>query len=267
MDKESLPKAKRDIQIAFFDVDGTLVDMDSKKITPAVLKTLQDMQKNGIRMVMATGRGPTAIPHFDGFDFDAYITYNGAYCFQGDHEIYKLPIPAEDVRKLVENCAAINRPVAIASANWVKTNGADQDLRDYFWISKQTPKIADDFDEACKQDIYQMMSGGYEDEYEQILKDVDGARITAWWDRALDIVPASVSKGTAVEKVLDYFGLQKEQSIAFGDGENDVELLKAAGHGIAMANANPVLKEAADEICRSVKEDGVADWWQKNRPC
>ena len=64
-------------------------------------------------------------------------------------------------------------------------------------------------------------------------------------------------KGNAVNAVLDYYGFSKEEAIAFGDGENDVEMLEAVGTGVAMGNAGDEVKARAAAICRPVEEDGV----------
>ena len=84
-----------------------------------------------------------------------------------------------------------------------------------------------------------------------------GSKITAWWDRAIDVIPASSGKGIGVDKILDYYGFDKSQAIAFGDGNNDIELLEAVGWGLAMANASDELKAVADEVIGHVAEDGI----------
>lgn len=61
--------------------------------------------------------------------------------------------------------------------------------------------------------VYQLMVGCGKEEYEALLKDVDGARITAWWPRAADITPAKGNKGVGVEKVLEYYHLKKRMRL------------------------------------------------------
>ena len=63
-----------------------------------------------------------------------------------------------------------------------------------------------------------MMMGGRNDEYDDILKDVENARITAWWDRAVDIIPVNGGKGKGIEAILEYYGIDRSESMAFGDG-------------------------------------------------
>ncbi len=252
----NLPDYK-DIKIAFFDIDGTMIDIGSRKITPNMLKTLSDLQKNGIKICIATGRPPAILPHFQGIDFDTYLTFNASYCYTNDEVIFRNPIPPADVQTVIRNAAKIHRPLALAGASRMGANGSDKDLADYFAISQHDLVIADDFDQLSKEEIFQIMIGCREEEYETILEDVKGARITAWWDRAADIISATGSKGYGIEKVLDYYHLDKRQAIAFGDGANDIEMLQTVGLGVAMGNAGEHVKAAADDICGTAADDGI----------
>ena len=65
------------------------------------------------------------------------------------------------------------------------------------------------------------------EEYAQILQGTENTQITAWWDKAADIIPLNCGKGNAVNAVLNYYGLSKDEAIAFGDGRNDIEMLEA----------------------------------------
>ena len=64
-------------------------------------------------------------------------------------------------------------------------------------------------------------------------------------------------EGIGIEKMLAYYGLDKAEALAFGDGNNDREMLQAVGTGVAMENGSPELKALADEICGPVYEDGI----------
>ena len=249
----------KDIKIAFFDVDGTLVDMKKKVITPAMIETLKHLKENGIILCMATGRGPYLVPSFPGIDFDVFLSYNASYCYTKDEVIFSNPIPKEDVKAIVENASEIHRPVFLAGVEGGGANGCDKDLADYFAIAKSKVNVLDnfDFEKLMDKKVYQMMVGCYKEEYADILRDVDGARITAWWKRAADITPANGNKGVGVRKILDYYHLDKENAIAFGDGTNDIEMLEAVGTGVAMGNATDDVKTVADAICGHVAEDGI----------
>ncbi len=247
----------KNIKIAFFDIDGTLIDMNTKVITKKMEETLIRLKQNHVILCLATGRPIKNLPHFPGIEFDVFLTFNASYCCTKDEVIFKNPIPAWDVHTIIENAKSIKRPVCVASVDRLGANGRDQDLVDYFEISNEPVVVVEDFESLANEDIYQMMMGCYEEEYARILNNVNGARITAWWNRAADIIPADGGKGLGVEKVLDYFQLSKEEAIAFGDGTNDIEMLQAVGLGVAMGNATDDVKAAADDICGSVAEDGI----------
>lgn len=129
----------------------------------------------------------------------------------------------------------------------------------------QLPKLGVDFDVVVDQDtVYQIMVGCREKDYDGLVANTQNAKVTAWWDRAADIIPATGSKGVAIEKVLDYYQIPVSEAIAFGDGGNDIEMLKTVGHGVAMGNATDDVKEIADDICGSVQDDGIFTYCKKH---
>lgn len=128
---------------------------------------------------------------------------------------------------------------------------------EYYSFAKLEVEVADDFEEVSRDEIYQIMLGCCESDFGHLMKNVRNARITAWWDRAADIIPADSGKGIGVEKVLAYYHLDPSQALAFGDGNNDIEMLQAVGHGVAMENGSKKLKKIADDVCGSVAEDGI----------
>lgn len=198
-----------DIKIAFFDIDGTLIDMNKKIISEKMLQTLIRLKEKNIIICIATGRSPIGLPKFQKVEFDAFLTFNGSYCFNEREIIFSNPIPTNDVKKIINNASSLNRPVSIATAERLASNGKDQDLIEYYAFSKLEIEIAEDFDKVVN------------------------------------------------EKILEYYHLTKEEAIAFGDGNNDIEMLQAVGLGVAMENASDQLKKIADDMCGHVANDGI----------
>ena len=248
---------EKDIKIAFFDVDGTMVDMKKKEITPKMIETLKKLQENGVKICIATGRPPRMVPKFPGVDFDAFLSFNGSYCYTEEKVIFENPIPTKDVLQITENSKKIGLPVSVSNVEFDYANGKDTNLVEYFAIAKQEVNVSDEFEEKANGKIYQMMIGCCPEQYEDVLRDAPGAQIAAWWNRAVDIIPSSGHKGVGVEKILEYYHLTKEQAIAFGDGGNDIQMLQAVGTGIAMGNALDSVKEIADDVCGKCSEDGI----------
>ena len=121
-------------RIIFFDIDGTLIDMEKKRITERTLDALRRLQQNGILLAVATGRSPLIVPKFDGVEFDVFLTYNGSYCYDRRGDIFVSPIPPQDVQTLIQNAAALGRPVSVAGRTQLLSNGTDDDLTAYYAI-------------------------------------------------------------------------------------------------------------------------------------
>ena len=223
------------IKIIFFDIDGTLIDINSRKISKKTLETLIRLKERNFILCLSTGRAPMTVPHFEGWEPDVYLTFNGSYCYNRQQVIYKNPISTGDAKKIVRNAAAINRPVSAATPKKLAANGKDADLVNYFSLAKLEVDVSDAFD--------------------GLIGNV--ANVAALWDRAVDIIPADSGKGVGIEKVLAYYHLQKSEALAFGDGNNDIDMLQAVGVGVAMENASDELKAVADDICGHAADDGV----------
>lgn len=245
------------IKIVFFDIDGTLIDMERREISEKMLWTLKRLRERRILICLATGRGPLGLPHLDGVEFDAYLTFNGSYCYDKERTIFSNPIPAEDVDTVIRNAASIHRPVSIATKDKMVANGRDKDLEDYYAFSKKEVYVSEEFEDVRKQEVYQVMLGCRREDYPHILRGTRNARIAAWWDRAADVIPANGGKGEGIRRILSYYGLDRQDALAFGDGDNDIEMLQAVGCGVAMENASKGLKEAAADVCGHVAEDGI----------
>lgn len=246
------------IKIIFFDIDGTLIDMNKKCISEKTLETLIRLKEKNIILCIATGRSPLGLPHFKGVEFDAFLTFNGSYCFNKRQSIFNNPILTKDVKEFIKNAASINRPVSIATKERLISNGIDRDLVEYHSFANLDVVVADDFEDVLNNDeIYQVLVGCRKKDYSELMKNVSYAKITAWWDRAVDIIPANSGKGIGVDKILEYYHLHRSEALAFGDGNNDIEMLQAVGLGIAMENASEELKATADDICGHVEDDGI----------
>lgn len=135
-----------DIKIIFFDIDGTLIDMKKKQVSKKVLETLVKLKNNGIKICIATGRSPMQVPHFPNVEFDAFLTYNGSYCFNKYQDIFSNSLKKEDVYIIINNAKEIGRPLSLATKNRLASNGSDKDLDEYYGFSGNKVKVADDFD-------------------------------------------------------------------------------------------------------------------------
>lgn len=245
------------IKIIFFDIDGTLIDIHTKQISENTLGMLHRLRERGILVCLATGRAPAALPKLEGVVFDAYLTFNGSLCYNATQTIFSNPIPTAQVQKLIANAAALGRPVSIATRQRLAANGSEPDLADYYAIAKLELTVDPNFAQTSQEEIYQVMLGCRPKDFPAILQDVPDVKIVVSWDRAVDVIPANSGKEAGIRAILRHYGLSVENAMAFGDGNNDIEMLRTVGTGVAMDNASPELKAVADDVCGPVTQDGV----------
>lgn len=246
-----------DPKIIFFDIDGTLVDPATRCIPRSAITALQKLRENGYLVCIATGRPIASLPDLSEVTLDAMITFNGALCYTETETIRSCPIPHETVKKVIANSASIGRPVSVAIRDRLVANGIEKDLADYYVVAGLVLTVADDFETAIQQDVYQIMMGYKGAELDTILQDTTGLKAALAWERAADIVSDSGGKGPGIRSILDHFGLDASQAMAFGDSYNDLEMFDEVGIRVAMGNAAQALKDIATHVCGHVSQDGI----------
>ena len=245
------------IKILFFDIDGTLLELGQKEMHQELVDALKLVKEKGIKIFLATGRAPLVVPKFHGIEFDGVLSFNGSYCYTKNELIYKNPMDKKDIETFVENAKRLNKAVTLAGINKMGCNFNDEVLEEYFMIANQHVHVIDEFNEFMDEEIYQMMVATTENQDELILENTTTLKVARWWHRACDIIPCNGGKDIGIQKILDYFNFNKNEAMAFGDGGNDISMLKYVGTGVAMGNATDNVKAIADYITDSVQEDGI----------
>ena len=245
------------IKIIFFDIDGTLIPLGESGPREKTIEALKLLKESSIKICIATGRSPIQIPIIDQIDFDCQLTFNGSLCYNEEGDIFSNSLSKDDLLTFIKNARDMNKPLGLASKSDYVANFLDDDLAQYFSFGSSSPTMVDDIEAfALNNDVYQMVMPIRKEEYERALKDTKALKITAWWDRAVDVIPHKGGKGQAVDKILEYYGFDKSEALAFGDGDNDIEMFEKV-RGVAMANASEKLKNISYDTCKSVNEDGV----------
>lgn len=253
------------IKIVFFDIDGTLLNFGESQMTSNIQKSLRLLKRRGIKICIATGRPIINIPKFEGITFDAALAFNGSFSVAENEVITNCPIPKKDVYKIVENAKAIGRPVSIATIDKIIANGCDKNLEEYFTIAHKKVFVSEEFERYMKEDVYQIMIGCDMEERDFILQGTENAKLVAWWERAVDVIPKLGGKGIAIEHMLSHYEISKDEAIAFGDGMNDIDMFQAVGTGVAMGNASEEVKKIANDVCGDVRNDGVYHYLMKHK--
>ena len=246
------------IKAIFFDIDGTLVSFETHRIPPSARNAIKGLQQKGIKIFVATGRHTSAINNLEDIRFDGYISINGGYCTVENNKcIYKNHIPKSDIEALVDFQKKNPFPCLIMEEEEMFINYHNRDV-DHMLKMLDFPKIkVRALRESLHSDVLQVVSFFTEDREKDIMAILPGCESTRWYPLFTDIIPQGSHKGVGMDKILAYYNILPEETMAFGDGGNDISIVREAGTGVAMGNAGDNLKQVADYITTHVDEDGV----------
>lgn len=257
-------------KLLVLDLDGTLTNK-KKVITEHTRRTLIEAQERGVKIVLASGRPTYGVaPLADELELQKYegyiLSYNGGEIIDWKtNELMYEKVLDPEVLPYLYQCAKDN-DFAIVSydGKYVLTEHPDDEyvLKEAI-LNVMTPKKVDNFLDAIQHPVAKCLIVGeptrlavLEKEMYEHLKDRMGVfRSEPYF---LELVPKGIDKAQSLAVLLEEIGMTKDEMIAVGDGFNDLSMIKYAGLGVAMANAQEVVRQNADYITLSNEEDGVA---------
>lgn len=247
------------IKAVFFDIDGTLVSFQTHRIPDSAKKTIQQLRQRGIKVFIATGRHWRVINNLEDLEFDGYITLNGSCCYAGkDTVIYKRTLPSQDIERLLElEKGPDSFPCIFVQENGMFINYVNELTNEVFQLLNFPEPPQRDIREALQVENFQLIAFFKADQEKRIMQHLPGCESTRWNSLFTDVIPAGGSKRVGMEKILEYFGIAREECMALGDGGNDIPMLQYAGTGVAMGNAREEVEQYADFVTRNVDDDGV----------
>lgn len=252
-------------KILFFDVDGTLVDSyhGIKDIPEGVLKELKRIQDLGHKIFVCSGRPKAMMDHRFDF-FDGYVLANGGYAEIDGKSIYENRMDKDLCKRVVDVLKSINSAYMLETATEIYLDYSSQELYDFFNRGVIHIDFIREFDEdeVLNRTIKIEMNVTNENRDLVISTIQEHFGFVLNYDQhgsenAFEIYSPTLSKAIGMQHILDYYGASKEDTYAFGDGTNDIEMVKFAGTGVAMGNAVDSLKEVADIVCDSITENGL----------
>lgn len=263
-----------DIKLIGLDLDGTLLHED-KTISKTTIEYLEHLAEKDIEIVPITGRPLAGVPQsvkaIKGVNY--IITSNGAQISENatSKPLFQHPLLNEQARNIITTLNAFDCLYEVFYDSFghcddkvfahFKKVYLGTPLGDYIFSSRKlenqlltlfesTSKCADEIFVICKDEMQRNEIKAQTDK----IKDIEYCLIA---DRFLEITHAGTHKGNALMELCDYLGIDSQNTIAFGDGENDIEFLSKAGISVAMGNATDIVKQNATIIADTNDNDGV----------
>lgn len=248
----------------FFDIDGTLLDTPSglNDISDKNKQAILKLQKDGHSAFIATGRTKCFIvPPIRQFPFSGFVSCNGAYV-EYDHQcIYKQVLSSEAILKLIEVAKKNDFDFYIEGYDSIYVNDLNKKSVNDFAVRWQMPfdKMVDQFNPYQIETYIAMVKVNDESEFDILFSSLSNYFDISRHPNQLsfDLNVKGISKGIGILELIKKLGWNKQDTYAFGDGNNDMEMITTVGHGIAMGNAVETLKEAAVMVTDDVYHDGV----------
>jgi hypothetical protein len=246
----------------FFDIDGTLVSFGTHGIPASTVEALSRARANGHKIFIATGRPKTIINNLGAIQqpnlIDGYITMNGAYCYVGDEVIYKSPIVKSEVEAIGRYCRDYNYPCIFVHENSMSVFQPNKLVADLFYDYLHCETFPEaTFEEATAGEVFQVTPFITPEQEEGLTPSIPNCESARWYPAFTDITAKGNTKQQGIDVIIKHFGLKLEDTISFGDGGNDVSMLRHAAVGVAMGNAADDVKQHADYVTSSVDEDGI----------
>lgn len=263
-----------DIKLIAFDLDGTLLN-DQKELTEENRRALLDAADKGIHLVPATGRLPGAIPEcLQGLPVRYAIFINGAEVvdLETGTVISRELIPWQQAIDVFEEAEQYHTVYDCYMGNKGYMNAELFPLIPGFAINEHEQQLIQStrlpvadlktYLAQEKQDVQKLLFHFRKDQYDlrhELLLNwkIPGIEVSSSLPNNLELNSAKGIKGYALQHLAEHLGIPMEQTIAFGDGHNDMSMIEMAGIGVAMEECWPGVRERADYITCSCNDSGV----------
>lgn len=268
------------IKAVFFDIDGTLLN-DFKRVSKSTVDAIQQLKQSGIFVGIATGRGPGFVePYMENLGFDVAITYNGQYIITRDKVLYDQQLPKSTVYKLIRYASEQRQDISLGTSSGLLGSGIIRIGTSFVGqvvsrmiptrlsrsvergfkkvVRRVRPQKHDQLHALLRYPIYQVVlvaTKGQDDKVRTLFPEVTVTRSSPY---SADIIAKGQSKLVGIKYIAEHFGFDMSEIMAFGDSDNDLDMLSGVGLGVAMGNAPKTIQTIAHYTTDSNNHDGIS---------
>jgi hypothetical protein len=259
------------LKLVALDVDGTLLD-DRHRISENNRNAIRRAAELGVKIVLCTGRGAmSTVPVMKELGLSGVmITHNGASVIDMDGNVlYEDPFPVSEVASLIDYCRRRGIHYDLNTSTRMLLDQMPEQAKKMYEAYYATPERVPDVLEVKEPLVKFCMFGepALMDEVEREWPEGrHELRFIRSGDYFIDVIRPDVTKGKALRKLAEIWRIGREHILAMGNYYNDIEMLRFAGCGVAVANSPDEVKKAADEVTVSNNEDAVYVTLSKHLP-
>ncbi len=255
------------IKAIFLDIDDTLIARGESLVTESALEGIRICKEKGIKIIIATGRGYYLMqPDIkERVPSDYLITVNGSCVNDANGNIIKTyPMDMEDCLNLIDVCLKEDYTFGFKFDDSLQVYNYFDDFADRYcqgsilreWVSDNTDKRDYHFTHGAPLGLFVFSRGGDFWSYEKQFPNLKFVTAVQKSD-SMECFSNRVNKGKTIKYLVDMLGISLDECMAFGDSDNDMEMIKMCGVGVAMGNSAEMLKEVADYVTTDINDDGI----------
>lgn len=261
-------------RLIFLDIDGTLTEPGSNTPSPSALEAVRRARRAGNKVILCSGRNYGMLSPLLRYGFDGVISSAGGCIRYGDEPIYDCPMTPEQQARAM---GAFARAGVFRTVEGFEQSYTDEGFQDFLREKGGENSELLRWRRQIEQNLGIRPMAEYRGEpiYKILFATPDAEKLEkpreeleadfqfcmqapgGWGMVNGELINRKFHKGTAVRRLCEYLGIPLENTVAFGDSMNDLEMLETAALGICMGNGNEALKRAAKAVCPPVGEDGL----------
>lgn len=266
-------------KMVVFDIDGTLLPFGQNELSPEIKTLFKRIKDKGLILVLATGRDFVSIGDIhENENVDYFIGANGSFVYDLKNPKYILnsSIKYDDYENYYKDVLLTyqNNIYNVILSDNEHVFVWDYQKMDGHWFWEPFKDRFKDFDlakEQINQNQFHLVTVNctdngtlIEESRKYFSQNNSSLNIQAYWKNGFFVANQNITKAYAIKTLCEHLKIDLEHVIAFGDGENDLQMLKTVGFGVAMDNASDLVKSVAKDVTTSVEEFGTITYLEKN---
>lgn len=250
-------------KVVFLDLDGTVLN-SKKEIPSSAIEAIERLKQKGVYVAIATGRAPFMFETLrQTLGVETYVSYNGQFVVVEGEVIHRESLDPNWLNRLERVANDREHPMVFMDDKVMRANCTYHPYIEESLGSLKFPHPPQAEKYYETNPVYQALlfcDEASETQYHSLGGPV---RFVRWHRYSVDILPSEGSKAHGIQKVTDVLGINQENVYVFGDGLNDIEMIRGAETSVAMGNAVDEVKAAATYITSHVDDDGLKEGLEK----